>query len=160
MGGGDVLGGGDGPADGGAAAAAGRPADLKWDYLDAWRADLACGGHVMWRRGTGGNFELLELRATLARQGQGRRLVAAMLRAMAANPPYATVFGFTRLANLDAQAFYRAMGFTLSAVAGVYADGSAILFSARYRDLCDLHLTPKETHAESREADAQAEGAG
>jgi GNAT superfamily N-acetyltransferase len=101
-------------------------------------------GVIGWRWGTGDNVELTHLRATQNRNGHGRRLLVGMLLALRAEPPYCTVFGFTRTGNLVAQEFYRAMGFTLTPVAGVYADGAAVLFSARYDDLCRLHLPPRE----------------
>ena len=98
-------------------------------------------GFIGWRWGTGDNVELVDLQVNGApRTGGGRRLLTEMLRALKASPPYATVFGFTRSPNLDAQRFYAAMGFALSTVVGVYADGSAVVFSARYSDLCARHL--------------------
>jgi GNAT superfamily N-acetyltransferase len=101
-------------------------------------------GLVRWRWGTGDNVELTHLRANTPGAGNGRRLLRAMLTILRDDPPYATVFGFTRTGNAEAQAFYRAMGFTITPVAGVYADGTAVLFSARYDDLCRLHLPPPE----------------
>lgn len=98
-------------------------------------------GFIGWRWGTGDNVELVDLQVTgVPRSGGGRRLLVEMLRTLKRSPPHATVFGFTRSSNLDAQRFYAAMGFTLSTVVGVYADGSATVFSARYDDLCARHL--------------------
>jgi ribosomal protein S18 acetylase RimI-like enzyme len=94
------------------------------------------GGYVVWRRGTGGNVELLHLRAA---QGHGRRLLRRMLDGLASDPPYCTVFGFTRVGNVTAQGFYKAMGFTLTQVAGVYADGSAVVFSQTFEKLKAIH---------------------
>lgn len=97
------------------------------------------GSMIRWRNGTGGNLELTYLKTTVARQGIGRKLFRVLLERNLKSPPYATVYGFTRVANVDAQAFYRAMGFTLTTVRGVYDDGEAFVFSARYDDLCQLH---------------------
>lgn len=96
-------------------------------------------GWVAWERGTGGNVELSYLKARDPGNGGGTRLLRAMLAALRRDPPYHTVYGFTRTCNLDAQAFYRAMGFTLSPVVGVYKDGGAVVFSAPYEDLCRFH---------------------
>lgn len=99
------------------------------------------GGYVVWRRGTGGNCELLHLKAARPGLGSGGRLLRVMLQALAADPPYATVFGFTLPDNTAAHAFYEAMGFELNTVKGVYQAGSAVLFSQTYEGLCQLHLT-------------------
>lgn len=93
-------------------------------------------GIIAWRRGTGGNVELEYILVKNKGQGEGRRLVKAMLRALADNPPYATVYGFTRVKNSEARTFYLACGFELSHVDGVYDDGEAMVFSQRYDRLC------------------------
>lgn len=100
------------------------------------------GGFIVWRRGTGGNVELINLQVSpeSRRKGAGRRLLQRMLAELKKNPPYATVFGFSREVNREAHDFYREMGFTLSRVDGVYADGSAIVFSALYSELCQKHI--------------------
>lgn len=98
-------------------------------------------GFIGWRWGTGDNVELVDLQVTgVPRTGGGRRLLVEMLRVLKDDPPYCTVFGFTRTSNLDAHQFYRAMGFDMTLVLGVYADGDAWVFSARYADLCARHL--------------------
>lgn len=94
-------------------------------------------GFVVWRLGTGGNAELLWIRSHA--KGWGRKLFVMMLKALRENPPYHTVFGFTRFGNWDAMGFYDRMGFSLSKVEGVYKDGVAVVFSAPYEDLCNLH---------------------
>ena len=96
-------------------------------------------GYISWRWGTGDNVELTHLRSAEPGNGQGRKLLRSMLAALKNDPPYCTVFGFTRTCNKVAQAFYQDMGFVLSPVEGVYADGDAVLFSANYVDLCRLH---------------------
>lgn len=108
-------------------------------------------GYIAWRRGTGDNVEITWLRSDQKRAGTGRRLLQAMLRRLRdENPPYCSVYGFTRSSNVDAIAFYRAMGFTLSPVKGVYADGEALVFSARFRDLVRQHLTESiSTHTQA-----------
>lgn len=97
-------------------------------------------GIIAWRWATGDNVELTHLKVQTPRKGCGRRLLRAMLVKLKEEPPYHTVFGFTRVGNIRAHAFYRAMGFSLSLVTGVYADGAAMIFSAPYLDLCRKHL--------------------
>lgn len=96
-------------------------------------------GYIAWRRGTGDNVELLHLKTFSSGKGTGRELVKAMLNKLKENPPYATVFGFTRSVNMEAQRFYRSMGFNLSPVEGIYADGSAVLFSQTFKKLLELN---------------------
>lgn len=117
---------------------------MKWDYGTVHTYEHSGGaGYIVWRVGTGGNVELLDLQVvpTARGQGVGIGLLRAMLRHLKDNPPYYTIFGFTRTANVEAQEFYAAVGFDLSRVAGVYADGEAIVFSAKYDDLCKRHLS-------------------
>lgn len=97
-------------------------------------------GYVVWRRGSGDNAELLHIRASELRQGRGRLLLRAMLIALKDAPPRDTVFGFTRASNEPAIAFYTAMGFRINLVWGLYEEGAAVLFSARYDRLCAKHL--------------------
>lgn len=107
---------------------------------DTWiRFETEDGSSLRVKEGTGANFEITYLKVQTPRQGIGRLLLVTMLRYFLPNPPYATVYGFTRSGNADAHAFYRAVGFTLSPVQGVYDEGSAVVFSARYDDLCALH---------------------
>ncbi len=96
-------------------------------------------GYVVWRLGTGGNIELLHLRAYSPRQGHGRELLRRMLKLLRVHPPYHSVFGFCLPGNGDGQAFYRAVGFDVHRVPGVYAAGAACLFTQEYRTLCKLN---------------------
>lgn len=96
-------------------------------------------GYIAWRRGTGDNVELLHLRTFSPGKGTGRELVTAMLRKLLERPPYATVFGFTRTVNKASQEFYKALGFELTEVKGVYADGTAVLFSQTFKTLLELN---------------------
>lgn len=106
-------------------------------------------GYLVWRVGTGGNVEILHLRIHKPGEGHGRRMLGAMLRCLSTSPPYATVFGFTRTGNTAAQAFYRDVGFTLTPVYGVYDEGDAVVFSARYSKLLEkLKDTWKEIDRE------------
>lgn len=103
-------------------------------------------GFIAWRRGTGGNVELLHLRSFSAGCGYGRQLVYAMLEQLRKEPPYYSVFGFTRVGNDEAQRFYGALGFNLQTVCGLYAEGEAVLFWQDYQELlrrkeeCEDHL--------------------
>lgn len=94
-------------------------------------------GYIVWRLGTGENVELLHLRTFSPGKGTGRALLNAMLNKLRENPPYCTVFGFTRTVNKISQEFYKALGFELTEVKGVYADGTAILFSQTFDRLLE-----------------------
>jgi len=96
-------------------------------------------GFIIWRRATGDNVELLHIKTYVKGMGTGKLLICKMLYELLEDPPFATVFGFTRLSNTDAQRFYTTMGFDLSIVRGVYADGHAVLFSQSYDKLKELH---------------------
>lgn len=92
-------------------------------------------GFIVWRRGTGHNVELLHIKTYEKGQGHGRALFFVMLDRLKDDPPYHSVYGFTRVSNSEARAFYGALGFQLDEVAGPYADGRAVLFWASYQDL-------------------------
>lgn len=96
-------------------------------------------GFIVWRQGTGGNVELLHIKTYAPGQGTGRQLVVAMLEHLKTQPPYCTVFGFTRTCNEASQKFYTALGFELTPVKGVYQDGSAVLFSQEYKTLLEFN---------------------
>lgn len=96
-------------------------------------------GYIVWRRGTGGNVEILHLKVQEVRQHTGTHLLKTMLDKLKDHPPYATIYGFSRAGNETAHAFYRAMGFDLTRVKGVYDEGAAIVFSARYESLLERH---------------------
>jgi ribosomal protein S18 acetylase RimI-like enzyme len=96
-------------------------------------------GWIVWRRGTGDNVELLHIRAFKRGQGDGKQLLLAMLNELKSDPPYHSVFGFTRVGNVEAKAFYGALGFELQDVNGVYRDGEATLFWQAYERLMELH---------------------
>lgn len=97
------------------------------------------GSYLTWRRGTGENVEITNLKAAEPGHGVGTALLRGLLEQLLADPPYHTVYGFTRTTNEAAQAFYSASGFALSWVHGVYRDGAAVVFSAPYHELCALH---------------------
>lgn len=96
-------------------------------------------GYIVWRRGTGENVELLHLKTFERGMGTGKTLVCSMLQILKDDPPYSSVFGFTRSVNMEAQKFYRSLGFILSPVEGVYADGTAVLFSQTFEKLLELN---------------------
>ena len=62
----------------------------------------------------------------------------AMLEALEREPPYHSVFGWTRVGNYEARRFYGALGFELREVPGVYADGRAVLFYQEFHRLVRL----------------------
>lgn len=105
--------------------------DLDYDYVEGV-------GIIVWRAGTGGNVELLHVRAAEIRRGHGRRLFYRMLRQLEESPPYHSIFGFTRVSNHRAREFYAAMGFDLTPVPHVYADGSGIMFSQSFARLLEV----------------------
>ena len=83
-------------------------------------------GFICWRMGTGDNVELLHIKTFEKGKGYGRELFYQMLDIM--TKPYHSVFGFTRVGNKEAKAFYGVLGFELQKVKGIYRDGTAILF--------------------------------
>lgn len=101
-------------------------------------------GFIVWRLGTGRNVELLHIRAFALRQGYGRTLFHRMLYALEETPPYYSVFGFTRVTNTRAAAFYEALGFNLQPVRGLYADGRAVMFWQSFTEL----IAARGTHAD------------
>ena len=92
-------------------------------------------GFIVWRRGTGGNVELLHIRAEEYRKGYGRWLFHRMLKCLLAEPPYYSVFGFTLVTNHRARAFYESLGFHCREVEGIYRDGRTVLFWRGYNSL-------------------------
>lgn len=102
-------------------------------------------GFIAWRRGTGDNVELLHIRTFESGKGHGRRLFYQMLDRLADRPPYYSIFGFTRVSNAEAQAFYGTLGFYLQAVEGLYAEGTAVMFWQSY-----IRLTEKRDRHESK----------
>lgn len=92
-------------------------------------------GYIVWRLGTGGNVELLHIRSFIKGKGVGRRLVHQMLLALKKQPPYHSVYGFTRVENEGAVAFYKALGFHVEITDGPYKRGKAVLFSRSYKVL-------------------------
>lgn len=114
---------------------------VEWSWKELLRVHMLNDdrGLLSWRWGTGDNVEITHFKSTLPGNGYGLSLLRDMLKALKGDPPYCTVFGFTRTCNKAAQAFYQNVGFTLSPVQGVYADGDAVVFSANYKELCTLH---------------------
>ena len=102
-------------------------------------------GFIVWRTGTGGNTELLHVRTFEGGKGYGRWLFYQMLDRLKENPPYYSVFGFTRVGNTEAQAFYGALGFKLQRVMGLYNDGEAVLFWQSF----DVLWSAKESYESS-----------
>lgn len=107
-------------------------------YYRTWYLEQQ-NGYIVWRRGTGDNVELLHIKTNVPGRGTGKQLVVAMLETLKEQPPYCTVFGFTRECNEGSQKFYEALGFDLTTVKGVYQDGSAVLFSQEYLKLLEIH---------------------
>lgn len=100
--------------------------------IDYYRDDT---GYIVWRRGTGDNVELLHIHVYQRGKGHGKLLFHNMLKQLAGQPPYWSVFGFTRVSNQEARNFYQALGFDLVHIPGVYHEGRAILFHAPYQRL-------------------------
>lgn len=96
-------------------------------------------GYIVWRLGTGENVELLHIHTNERGKGHGRRLFYHMLKEIERKgpEPYHSIFGFTRVSNQEAQAFYGALGFVLDKVNGPYQDGHSIFFSAPYSVLLE-----------------------
>lgn len=94
-------------------------------------------GYIIWRPGTGDNVEITHIRSFI--HGGGTRLLKVMLAELKNDPPYCSVFGFTRTNNKKAHFFYMSCGFTITRIRGVYEEGNACIFSANYQDLCVKH---------------------
>lgn len=97
-------------------------------------------GFIVWRFGTGNNVELLHIKTFKKRQGYGKQLFKEMLYQLLNKPPYYSIFGFTRVDNKEAQLFYKALGFNIQDIDGIYADGKCKLFWASYKELCSKNL--------------------
>ena len=108
-------------------------------------------GFIVWRRGTGGNVELLHIKTFEKGKGYGRELFYVMLDRLIDNLPYYSIFGFTRTSNEEAQRFYGALGFNLQEINGLYKDGKAIMFWQSYESL----LKSKEQYENSIRGQAQ-----
>lgn len=89
-------------------------------------------GWVVWRLGTGSNVELLHIRTFVKGKGFGRYLFYRMMDELDGNPPYHSVFGFTRVSNLEAVRFYGALGFNTQTVNGLYEEGAVTVFFQSY----------------------------
>lgn len=83
-------------------------------------------GYIVWREGTGGNTEILDIRVFEQGQGSGTRMIKHLLDESGCR---GTVYGFTRVGNSAARTFYQKLGFDLSEVSGVYLEGRAVVFS-------------------------------
>lgn len=92
-------------------------------------------GIIAWRRGTGDNVELTYILVKNKCQGEGTRLFIRMLNKLAVQPPYYTVYGFTRLGNEAAITFYESLGFVVRQCLPVYRDGGTVMFCAPYEEL-------------------------
>lgn len=97
-------------------------------------------GFIVWRIGTGNNIELLHIKTFKKRQGIGKALIIKMLEELKTNKPYHSIFGFTRIDNLEAEKFYLALGFNIQNINGIYKDGKCKIFWSSYEDLVKLHL--------------------
>ena len=99
-----------------------------------------CDSFVEWRRGTGDNVELTNIRVSAPRRGIGRALFVGLLNALCEDPPYRTIYGFALADRPNAVAFYKAMGFNVTRVDDVYEPASGTcLFVGDYKELCKLH---------------------
>lgn len=97
-------------------------------------------------RGTGGNYEIrdISVEADKRRTGLGTLLFKDLTKCLTIDPPYHSIFGFTRVSNEGAQAFYRSLGFTLTRVSGIYEEGEAIVFSIPFEALKARFLGEKK----------------
>ena len=97
-------------------------------------------GFIVWRIGTGENAELLHIRTFHKKKGIGKKLVLSMIDKLKYQKPYHSIFGFTRVDNIEAQRFYSALGFNIEHVNGIYKDGQCKLFWASYDELYDKYF--------------------
>ena len=113
--------------------------ELSWVYNDDK-------GFIVWRQGTGNNSELLHIQTFKKRKGYGRDLFIEMLERLEYDPPYYSVFGFTRVDNQEAHNFYTALGFSLEKITGLYQAGECRLFWAPFTELVSLHIKKEEVN--------------
>lgn len=106
---------------------------------------LYSAGYIIWRVGTGENVELLHIKTVDKGKGWGRSLFYQMLIRLQTDPPYYSIFGFTRTSNEEAQAFYGALGFNLQPIEGLYKDGTAVMFWQSYEKLVE-EMNTYENH--------------
>lgn len=96
-------------------------------------------GYIVWRAGTGNNTELLHIRAFEEGKGYAKELIGEMLKKLAQNPPYVSVFGFALSSRAHLRGVYTALGFNVSAdIDGVYKE-PAFIFSQTYAALCERY---------------------
>ena len=88
-------------------------------------------GHLIWKYGTGGNVEIFDIEAYEKGKGIGKKLVKGLVDKLKENPPH-SIFGFTAKKNINAQGFYKALGFDLIEIENLYPKG-AYIFSMTYK---------------------------
>lgn len=99
-------------------------------------------GIVAWRRGTGDNVELTYILVKNKRRGEGKRLFVRMLNRLAQQPPYHTVYLFTRSSNKEACLFYISLGFQGNCTpVSIYKNDATMLFVAPYEYLVMRNCT-------------------
>ena len=117
--------------------------DFLAKYVDGFKGVFhvfdARRGYIVWRRGTGGNFEILHLRAFQLRRGYATSLIRQMLEQLKHNPPYFSIFVFMLGENKNAQGAYEALGFKLQRVRGLYKTDDAFIGTASYEVLCERY---------------------
>lgn len=110
-------------------------------YLPQYYLFFPRKGYIVWRLGTGENFELLHVRAFQTGKGLGIRLVRAMLREIKKRkPPFYSIWGFTRANNKPAIKWYKAMGFNTQECNGPYKYGKSVIFWQSFDKLCEKLL--------------------
>jgi len=98
-------------------------------------------GFIVWRYATGKNIELLHIKTFEKRKGYGKDLFIRMLKMIndQFEHPYHSIFGFTRVKNKEAKMFYKALGFKIHKVKGVYQDKKCKIFEAPFKKLLKKH---------------------
>jgi len=89
-------------------------------------------GHLIWRYDTGNTVQLCDIEAYKKRQGIGKRLLRQMVNNLNSDDAHC-IYGFTAEKNKVAQAFYKAVGFTVSLkIDDLYKKGGAYLIVMPY----------------------------
>jgi len=96
-------------------------------------------GYMAWHLSTGENIEILfvEIHPSLRGQGLTSQLFAEFCQRAKLNPPYNSVFAFTRADNEIAHRMYLRFGFYLKRIPNLYKHLDAYLAVVNFQKLCE-----------------------
>lgn len=95
-------------------------------------------GFIVWTMGTGDNYEVLLLRVKHQGRGDAKKLYREAVKLMMFNPPYHSVYAFTRTENAGANAFYTKFGWNrIDLDQCIYKDAGVVLYWIEWNELRD-----------------------